>query len=702
MYNKLLLRQIQKNFGGVDDIPENLVALFNVISNSYDHYEKDRRMIERSIELSSKEMIELNNNLRNEIKGLEKAEQKLITSEVRLREIIDLVPHFIFAKDISGKFILANKAFADVYGCSVKDLMGRSDADFNSNQQEVEHFTMEDLKVIESGMKELKEETITDAKGNIRILSTTKIPFTASGMDTPAVLGVSIDITESKKAEEATLLLSDMISNTSEAIIIRHPSTDKIIFWNEGAEKLYGYKENEVIGVSTHEILQTRFPSSFKTIMDTFYKEEHWSGEVIHTNKNSRKIHVETSWTLRRNAAGIAIGFLEINRDITEKKNAELALIEREAQLTIATQIAKLGYWEFDVLKGIFTFNDHFYAIFKTTAEKVEGYMMALDRYAELFVYPDDRSIVVKEVADAINSTDPNFSHRLEHRIIYANGETGYISVHFYLVKDDEGRTIKTFGINQDITDRKKSEETLQRSEANLEQKNKELELKNKELEQFAYVASHDLQEPLRTTSSFAELLQQQYQGRLDERADKYLTFINQSSERMKVLIKDLLDYSRIGRKKEKEYVDCNLILQEVLDDLNAAIKETQAEINVAALPVFHGYPTEIKQLFQNLIINAIKFRKKNTPPQIKISAIKINGQWEFACNDNGIGIEEEHRERIFIIFQRLHTRNDYEGSGIGLAHCKKIVELHGGKIWIESMPGEGSTFNFTIPVKSN
>src|SRR5947207_2370413 len=227
MYNKLLLRQIQKNFGGVDDIPENLVALFNVISNSYDHYEKDRSMIERSIELSSKEMIELNNNLRNEIKEIEKA--------------------------------------------------------------------------------------------NIRILSTTKIPFTASGTDIPAVLGVSIDITESKKAEETTLLLSDMISNTSEAIIIRHPSTDKIIFWNDGAEKLYGYEENEIIGVSTHEILQTRFPSSFKTIMDTFYKEEHWNGEVIHTNKNGRKIHVETSWTLRRNAAGMAMGFLEINRDITEK-----------------------------------------------------------------------------------------------------------------------------------------------------------------------------------------------------------------------------------------------------------------------------------------------------------------------------------------------------------------------------------------------
>jgi light-regulated signal transduction histidine kinase (bacteriophytochrome) len=165
----------------------------------------------------------------------------------------------------------------------------------------------------------------------------------------------------------------------------------------------------------------------------------------------------------------------------------------------------------------------------------------------------------------------------------------------------------------------------------------------------------------------------------------------------MKVLIKDLLDYSRIGGKKDKEKVDCNIILQQVLADLDVAIKETSTEIKTGPLPVFYGYPTEIKLLFQNLIINAIKFRKKEVSPRIKIDAVRNNGHWKFACNDNGIGIEREHRDRIFIIFQRLHTRTEYEGSGIGLAHCKKIVELHGGRIWIESEPGEGSTFYFTI-----
>ena len=226
---------------------------------------------------------------------------------------------------------------------------------------------------------------------------------------------------------------------------------------------------------------------------------------------------------------------------------------------------------------------------------------------------------------------------------------------------------------------------------------NKELERKNMELEQFAYVASHDLQEPLRTTSSFAEILQKQYHGKLDEKADKSLTYIIQATERMKILIHDLLDHSRIGTKKELTSVDCNTIVKEVIADLDVAINESGARIEVEQLPVISGYSTEMKQLFQNLVINAIKFRKKDIAPLIRISSEKTNGHWTFAVKDNGIGIDPQHSDRIFVIFQRLHTRDEYQGSGIGLSNCKKIVELHKGKIWIEPKAGEGSTFLFTI-----
>jgi light-regulated signal transduction histidine kinase (bacteriophytochrome) len=215
-------------------------------------------------------------------------------------------------------------------------------------------------------------------------------------------------------------------------------------------------------------------------------------------------------------------------------------------------------------------------------------------------------------------------------------------------------------------------------------------------------VASHDMQEPLRTISSFVELLQQQYAGRLDGNADKYLAYIVQSSDRMKVLIKDLLDYSRIGNKRELQKVDCNIVLGEVVEDIGKAISDGEALVRVKDLPVINAYPTEIKLLFQNLVTNAIKFRKKDIPPVIEISAERSDAKWTFTVKDNGIGILEKHMERIFIIFQRLHTRTEYEGSGIGLSHCKKIVELHGGRIWIESKPGEGTSFHFTIPQNNN
>jgi light-regulated signal transduction histidine kinase (bacteriophytochrome) len=243
---------------------------------------------------------------------------------------------------------------------------------------------------------------------------------------------------------------------------------------------------------------------------------------------------------------------------------------------------------------------------------------------------------------------------------------------------------------------RSTKEEHKARTDA--EQANIELEKKNKELEQFAYIASHDLQEPLRTTSSFVELLRKQYQGKFDERADKYFNYILESSDRMKLLIRNLLDYSRIGNKKELEQVDCNKTLKDVLDDLGAAIDDAKADIQYKPLPVINGYPTELKQLFQNLIINAVKFRKKGATPQINISVQKINGTWQFSFEDNGIGIEKKNSEKIFNIFQRLHTKAEYDGTGIGLSHCKKIVELHKGKIWVESTFGEGSTFHFTLP----
>ncbi len=227
----------------------------------------------------------------------------------------------------------------------------------------------------------------------------------------------------------------------------------------------------------------------------------------------------------------------------------------------------------------------------------------------------------------------------------------------------------------------------------------KSLEVKNKQLEQFNYVASHDLQEPLRTITNFSLVLKKNYGKDLDSAANQYLDFIIQSSERMRNLILGLLGFSRLGKESVLTEVNCQQLIQNVQMDLQASIAEKGAIITVDKLPNLWGYKLELRQLFQNLISNALKFRKKDNVPVIHIfcKKNKDRGEYTFCVRDNGIGIEEKHHDKIFILFQKLHHQEDYKGTGIGLANCQKIVELHQGKIWVKSTYGEGSSFFFTI-----
>ena len=225
-----------------------------------------------------------------------------------------------------------------------------------------------------------------------------------------------------------------------------------------------------------------------------------------------------------------------------------------------------------------------------------------------------------------------------------------------------------------------------------------ELRRSNQELEQFAYVASHDLQEPLRMVAGFTQLLAKRYQGKLDKDADEFIAFAVDGATRMQALIKDLLAYSRVGtRGGPFTAVDCNAALAKVLDNLKAAISDAQATVTQDSLPTVAGDETQIQQLLQNLIGNGIKYHDSR-PPQIHVGCARDGDMWRFSVKDNGIGIEPEHAERIFVIFQRLHTQKEFPGTGIGLALCKKIVERHRGRIWVESEPGKGSTFYFTLP----
>ena len=241
--------------------------------------------------------------------------------------------------------------------------------------------------------------------------------------------------------------------------------------------------------------------------------------------------------------------------------------------------------------------------------------------------------------------------------------------------------------LDNEIIERKQAEEELKRS--------------NENLEQFAYVASHDLQEPLRVMASYSQLLERRYKNKLDTDADEFIGFIVEAVGRMQRLINDLLAYSRIGRKDDSllTELDCNQVLRRVLESMSVIIASSNAKVTFDPLPILNGNESSFVQLFQNLIGNALKFHGQE-PPRIHINAKQSGQEWIFCVKDNGIGIEPQYKEKIFLIFQRLHSREEYPGTGIGLSICKKIVESYGGKIWVESEPGKGSNFYFTIPTK--
>ena len=270
-------------------------------------------------------------------------------------------------------------------------------------------------------------------------------------------------------------------------------------------------------------------------------------------------------------------------------------------------------------------------------------------------------------------------------------GNELFVEIMVYPVKDEEGNIIQFVYIYRDITERKQAEKALK-------QMADELARSNADLQQFAYAASHDLQEPLRVIAGFVKLLEKRYKGKLDAEAQEFIGFTVEGVERMQQLIKDLLQYSKVGMKEnEFKPIDCSSVLSKAIFNLQVAIRESGTLVTHDNLPTVMSDSTLLTSLFQNLLGNAIKFRGEQ-PLRVHISAERKKNEWQFSVRDTGIGIEPQQTERIFGVFQRLHTREKYKGTGLGLAICKRIVERHGGRIWVESEPGKGSIFYFTIP----
>ena len=266
-----------------------------------------------------------------------------------------------------------------------------------------------------------------------------------------------------------------------------------------------------------------------------------------------------------------------------------------------------------------------------------------------------------------------------------------------YVLKDSLARL--GVSIRRALAEQQLRDETKQ-AQKELARKAEELARSNKDLEQFAYIASHDLQEPLRMVAAYTQLLAERYRGKLDADADKFIGYAVEGAVRMQTLIQDLLSFSRVGHNGSSgKATDCNRVVEAAMLNLKAAIEESGAVVSHDWLPIVSAEQAQLIQVFQNLIGNAIKFRGKE-PMAIRISALRQEEQWAFSVSDNGIGIAPEYHEVIFAIFQRLHARGEYSGNGVGLAICKKVIEHYGGRIWVESEPGKGSTFYFSLPVR--
>jgi PAS domain S-box-containing protein len=377
-----------------------------------------------------------------------------------------------------------------------------------------------------------------------------------------------------------------------------------------------------------------------------------------------------------------------------EKERLELQAVslkkieESEKRYREIVETAQEGIWMTDENNLTVFVNKKLTEILGYSSEEILG--------KSILYFMDEET---KKTAELIMNRQKYSTKKMyECRFICKSGNVIWTSLANNFLLDDEGKFKGMLCMVTDITERKNSEEELTQLNNALKKSADELVASNRELEKFAYAASHDLQEPLRMVSGFLQLLQDKYGNELDDTAQKYINFAVDGASRMKTLIFDLLEFSRVSTvKKENTLIDLNELVNKTLLNLRAAVEESKAVVTVQKLPKVFANEFHLIQLFQNLIGNAIKYRGSESP-LIEIGFAEKDSMREFFVRDNGIGIDPVNYERVFVIFQRLHNRTEYAGTGIGLAVCRKIVELHGGKIWVESSKGKGSTFYFTLP----
>jgi PAS domain S-box-containing protein len=510
--------------------------------------------------------------------------------------------------------------------------------------------------------------------------------------DDGKIIGISSfirDITVQKQAEidlrASEQKYQDLYDNAPDMFVSVDAATAAIKECNYTLAKAIGYSKDEIIGKPIfdmyHPDCMIDVEKAFKSFVETGSVH---NAELQLKRKDGSKIDVMLNVAAVRDKEGKILQSRSVWRDISDRKEAERALTESEEKYRILFN---------SINDAIFLFKkDKFIDCNQGALDIFNGSKKKLLKMTPFDISPplqsDGESSIekgMKNISKVISGQSLLFEW--DHKRLNGSVFPAEVSLTNMVLGEDD----YILAVVRDITERKQAE-------LEIKEKTKKLEESNKDLEQFAYVASHDLQEPLRMVSSFMQLLGDEYKGKLGEMADQYIFYATDGAERMQKMISDLLAYSRIStRGAHFRQINTNSILEEVKSNLTLTIEENSAVITHDKLPEIYADSSQFIQLFQNLISNALKFRKK-TAPNIHISVSDNKNEWIFSVKDNGLGIKKEFQDNIFAIFKRLHHRNKYPGTGLGLAVCKKIVERHGGTIWVESRAGRGSTFYFSIP----
>lgn len=525
------------------------------------------------------------------------------------------------------------------------------------------------------------EHRVLQANGELGWTSSRAVPVMDERGEIQYWFGAASNITERKHLEESlreseqkyTLLFEKSATPTA---LLKLPEV-VIADANESCEKLTGFARQEMLGKTGVQLGLFRMEVR-NELTSRFEQQGELSGSEVRlfAKNGEERIVVSNITPVTISGQTYAISTM---LDITERKRAEQALREREQKLSTLLNLLPVGVSIVDQDHNVIFANDSLGKILGTTPE---GFSRGEYRNRK-YLRADGSERPAEEFASTRAFNERIEVHGVITGVVKEDAQTVWTSVSAVPVDFPDWRVVL---VTADITERKRMEDELRRS--------------NAELEQFAYVASHDLQEPLRAVAGMVQLLGQRYKGKLDERADEYIGHAVEASQRMQSLINDLLDYSRVGRfGKPFEPIAVESSLKLALANLDAVIRESQAQVTYDPLPTVQADSGQLTRVLQNLIGNAIKFRG-DSPPHVHVSADKVEGAWRIAVSDNGIGIDPQYFERIFMIFQRLHTRREYPGTGIGLSLCKKIIERHGGHIWVESQPEQGSTFYFTLPEK--